>query len=115
MPPRLAFGCLVLTEPYSNSRLFTFVLTDGGTADLFWGFMIVGAGQTLVYASIAEAASMQVTPSPGVRIRVLTSLFRSPTAGGQYHWVSEFAPPKIQKMLSYLVGACCPGYVISVS
>lgn len=30
--------------------------------------------------------------------------FRSPTAGGQYHWVSELAPPKIQKLLSYLVG-----------
>lgn len=30
--------------------------------------------------------------------------FRSPTAGGQYHWVSEFAPPKIQKLLSYIVG-----------
>lgn len=40
----------------------------------------------LVYASLAEMASM------------------SPTAGGQYHWVSEFAPPQHQKMLSYLVG-----------
>ncbi len=40
------------------SRLFSFVLTDGGTADLFWGFIVVGFGQTLVYASLAEAASM---------------------------------------------------------
>lgn len=51
------------------------------------------------------------------------SHFRSPTAGGQYHFkffsrepdqtrqgandivgVSEFAPPKVQKLLSYLVG-----------
>lgn len=29
---------------------------------------------------------------------------RSPTAGGQYHWVSEFAPPGMQKILSYLTG-----------
>jgi amino acid transporter len=29
---------------------------------------------------------------------------RCPTAGGQYHWVSEFAPPRIQKFLSYMVG-----------
>lgn len=29
---------------------------------------------------------------------------RSPTAGGQYHWVSEFAPPKYQKVLSYYSG-----------
>lgn len=26
------------------------------------------------------------------------------TAGGQYHWVSEFAPPSIQKPLSFFVG-----------
>ena len=30
--------------------------------------------------------------------------FRPPTAGGQYHWVSEFAPESLQKGLSYLVG-----------
>jgi choline transport protein len=29
---------------------------------------------------------------------------RAPTAGGQYHWVSEFAPRTIQKPLSYIVG-----------
>lgn len=34
---------------------------------------------------------------------ILTSS-RAPTAGGQYHWVSEFAPPNCQKFLSYLVG-----------
>ncbi|KUJ13159.1 amino acid transporter-like protein [Mollisia scopiformis] len=69
--------------------LFTFVLTDGGTGDLFWGFIAAGIGMSLVYASIAEMASM------------------CPTSGGQYHWVSEFAPPKIQKFLSYIVGWLC--------
>lgn len=63
-----------------------FVLVDGGTGLLFWGFIAVAGVQTLVYASIAEMASM------------------SPTAGGQYHWVSEFAPPRMQKMLSYFSG-----------
>lgn len=29
---------------------------------------------------------------------------RAPTAGGQYHWVSEFAPRKYQKILSYTSG-----------
>lgn len=29
---------------------------------------------------------------------------RAPTSGGQYHWVSEFAPKRLQKFLSYLVG-----------
>jgi choline transport protein len=29
---------------------------------------------------------------------------RAPTAGGQYHWVSEFAPRSSQRFLSYVVG-----------
>jgi hypothetical protein len=29
---------------------------------------------------------------------------RAPTSGGQYHWVSEFAPPSLQKFLSYVTG-----------
>jgi hypothetical protein len=29
---------------------------------------------------------------------------RAPIAGGQYHWVSELAPRKRQKFLSYVVG-----------
>jgi choline transport protein len=39
-----------------------------------------------VVASMAEMASM------------------SPSAGGQYQWVSEFAPPSMQKILSYISG-----------
>lgn len=31
----------------------------------------------------------------------------APTSGGQYHWVSEFAPAKAQKILSYIVGWLC--------
>jgi choline transport protein len=27
----------------------------------------------------------------------------APTSGGQYHWVSEFAPPGGQKLLSYII------------
>ncbi|RMZ77239.1 hypothetical protein DV738_g4527, partial [Chaetothyriales sp. CBS 135597] len=64
----------------------TFILIDGGTPLLFWGMIACGIGQTFVYASIAEMASM------------------SPTAGGQYHWVSEFAPPRYQQILSYISG-----------
>lgn len=29
---------------------------------------------------------------------------RAPTSGGQYHWVSEFAPPAYQQFFSYVVG-----------
>ena len=42
-----------------------------------------------VYLSVAEMASM------------------SPTAAGQYSWVSEFGPPRYQRMLSYLTGWLC--------
>ncbi|CAG5153046.1 uncharacterized protein ALTATR162_LOCUS3013 [Alternaria atra] len=31
----------------------------------------------------------------------------APTSGGQYHWVSEFAPPEHQRFLSYVVGWLC--------
>ena len=31
----------------------------------------------------------------------------APTAGGQYHWVSEFAPKSAQQFLSYVTGWVC--------
>ncbi|KAJ9645999.1 hypothetical protein H2199_003042 [Coniosporium tulheliwenetii] len=61
-------------------------LTNGGTAGLFWGYLVVATGFFLVYLSVAEMASM------------------APTSGGQYHWVSEFAPRSCQRYLSYLTG-----------
>jgi hypothetical protein len=39
-------------------RVFSFVLYDGGAALLFWGFIAIGLGMMLVYASLAEMASM---------------------------------------------------------
>ncbi|KAL8789180.1 MAG: hypothetical protein Q9213_001287 [Squamulea squamosa] len=63
-----------------------FALTDGGTGGLFWGFTVTVIASIFIYLSVAEMASM------------------SPTAGGQYHWVSEFAPAFCQKYLSFLSG-----------
>src|SRR5882757_4422207 len=34
----------------------------------------------------------------------LHKFHRAPISGGQYHWVSEFAPPQYQKSLSYMTG-----------
>ena len=61
-------------------------LTDGGRAGLVWNVLwnIVGFGP--IYLSMAEMASM------------------APTAGAQYHWVSEFAPESCQRVLSYISG-----------
>ena len=55
--------------------------------------------------SMAEMASMAPT-SGGTRLCKLfpATLTSSP---GQYHWVSEFAPARLQKQLSYSVGWLC--------
>lgn len=39
-------------------RDILFISTDGGTADLFWGYLVVLIGLGLTYASLAEMASM---------------------------------------------------------
>lgn len=53
---------------------------------MFWSYVWVITGQFFIVLSLAEMSSM------------------APTAGGQYHWVSEFAPPSMQKILSYTSG-----------
>ncbi|KAF7136743.1 hypothetical protein CNMCM5793_006212 [Aspergillus hiratsukae] len=85
----LGFGCTLISTWEVILTLLSSALTDGGTAGLIWGFLIVTAGFALVFASIAEMASM------------------APTSGGQYHWVSEFAPRRGQKFLSYITGWLC--------
>lgn len=57
-----------------------------GFGGFFWTFVGCMACYGAVVASLAEMCSM------------------SPTAGGQYHWVSEFAPPRAQRALSYAAG-----------
>ncbi|KAI4091396.1 MAG: hypothetical protein L6R37_007746 [Teloschistes peruensis] len=49
-----------LVWPMSNidRRDTLFVTIDGGTADLFWGYIVVFMGTSLTYASLAEMASM---------------------------------------------------------
>lgn len=61
-------------------------LTNGGFAGLFWVFIGTVICYSTIVASLAEMESM------------------APTSGGQYHWVSEFAPAKYQKFLSYSAG-----------
>ncbi|KAK5125220.1 hypothetical protein LTR85_000896 [Meristemomyces frigidus] len=82
----LGFASTVMVAWEILPIISVFALEDGGTPIVFWGLLIGTIGMTFVYASLAEMASM------------------CPTAGGQYHWVSEFAPPRFQKGLSYSVG-----------
>ncbi|KAF2083729.1 putative amino acid transporter [Saccharata proteae CBS 121410] len=82
----IAFTCTV-TAPWEFSLITAETgLLAGGPAGLFWSLVWSYIGQTFVVLSMAEMASM------------------APTAGGQYHWVSELAPLKHQKWMSYFTG-----------
>ncbi|KAI1971601.1 hypothetical protein LOZ51_006761 [Ophidiomyces ophidiicola] len=85
----LGFGSTLIATWEVILTLLGFGLLNGGTAGLVWGFLVIFFGATMVFASLAEMASM------------------APTAGGQYHWVSEFAPRSWQKYLSYITGWIC--------
>ncbi|KAJ6092078.1 hypothetical protein N7467_004047 [Penicillium canescens] len=91
----VGFGCTLIATWEVILTLLAQGLTDGGTAGLIWGFLIVAAGFLLVFLSLAEMASM------------------APTSGGQYHWVSEFAPPSCQKFLSYITGKFSPPHLLN--
>jgi choline transport protein len=64
-------------------------LTNGGTAGYIYAFLTAWVGFMFINTSLAEMGSM------------------APTVGGQYHWISEFAPRKHQKIMSYLMGWMC--------
>ncbi|EON68624.1 hypothetical protein W97_07882 [Coniosporium apollinis CBS 100218] len=61
-------------------------LINGGLGGFVWTFLITTICFQAVVASMADMASM------------------APTTGGQYHWVSEFAPKSKQRFLSYMAG-----------
>lgn len=82
----LGFACTLMSTWEIALMTCLYALLNGGKAGLVWGYLIVWIGYMLVFASIAEMASM------------------APTSGGQYHWVSEFAPPRHQKFFSYIIG-----------
>ncbi|CAK7200079.1 hypothetical protein SEUCBS139899_002767 [Sporothrix eucalyptigena] len=82
----LGFACTLMSTWEIALMTSAFGLINGGKAGLVWGYLVVWIGYMLVFASIAEMASM------------------APTSGGQYHWVSEFAPPRAQKFFSYTIG-----------
>lgn len=63
-----------------------FALYNGGTAGFIWMHLVAWSGFICINVSMAEMASM------------------APTSGGQYHWVSEFAPYNLQKFLSFIIG-----------
>ncbi|KAL9630598.1 MAG: hypothetical protein Q9204_004641 [Flavoplaca sp. TL-2023a] len=78
---------MILQSSWESTLLAAYYgLTNGGTGGVIWVTVGVILGALCMIASIGEMASM------------------APTAGGQYHWVSEFAPKSVEKPLSYIVG-----------
>ncbi|KAK4623687.1 hypothetical protein CLAFUW4_05712 [Fulvia fulva] len=82
----LSFTCVIMGTWEFLLTANTQGLVAGGLAGLFWSYLWTLVGFGLIIASMAEMASM------------------APTSGGQYHWVSEFAPSSCQKFLSYTTG-----------
>ena len=82
----LGFTCTILVTWEGSLILFTTGLTNGGSAGLVYGYLLVWIGTIAVFTTMAELASM------------------APTAGGQYHWVWMLAPPWCRRFLSYIMG-----------
>ncbi|KAH8891778.1 amino acid permease [Thozetella sp. PMI_491] len=82
----LGFACTLMSTWEIALMTSGYSLMNGGTAGMIWGYLIVWIGYMMVFATIAEIASL------------------APTSGGQYHWVSEFAPEGSQRFVSYIVG-----------
>ncbi|KAL8725582.1 MAG: hypothetical protein Q9181_006364 [Wetmoreana brouardii] len=85
----LGFSMVLMYSWEAELATATFALTNGGTAGAIYIYIFTFFGFGLAIISMAEMASM------------------APTAGGQYHWVSEFATPGAQKFVSYMTGWLC--------
>lgn len=62
----LGFGCTLIATWEVLLTTISSVLTNGGTAGVIWGYVVVVCGFFFVYLSIAEMTSI------------------APTSGGQY-------------------------------
>ncbi|CAD6586199.1 MAG: hypothetical protein ASARMPRED_002470 [Alectoria sarmentosa] len=82
----LGFTCTILITWEGSLILFTTGLTNGGSAGLVYGYLLVWIGTVAIFTTMAELASM------------------APTAGGQYHWVWMLAPPRCRRFLSFIMG-----------
>lgn len=56
-PPQSFGSAMIVTWEALLSSMGA-IITNGGTAGLFWGYMIVVLGYLLVYLSLAEMSSM---------------------------------------------------------
>ncbi|KAK4546375.1 hypothetical protein LTR36_002052 [Oleoguttula mirabilis] len=87
--PIFGFAAVLMVTWEAVLSAASYALPNGGRPALIWTFVFSMFGFGAAILSMAEMASM------------------APTSGGQYHWVSEFAPKTSQKILSYIIGWFC--------
>lgn len=71
--PMLGFSSIAVISWEIAPVLLGYALIDGGSAAVFWGLVVGAVGFSLVYASLAEVASM--FPTAGGQVSVFISLF----------------------------------------
>jgi hypothetical protein len=54
----VGFACTLIATWEVLLTTLTTIMTNGGTAGVIWGFLVVFVGFSFVYLSIAEMASM---------------------------------------------------------
>lgn len=71
--PMLGFSSIAVISWEIAPILLGYALIDGGPAAVFWGLVIGAIGFSLVYASLAEVASM--FPTAGGQASIQSALF----------------------------------------
>jgi choline transport protein len=84
--PTFGFSAVLMISWEAMLNATSYSIPNGGLPAMIWMYVVSLFGMGAAIVSMAEMASM------------------APTSGGQYHWVSEFAPKKLQKALSYIIG-----------
>jgi hypothetical protein len=84
--PTFGFSAVLMISWEAMLNATSYSIPNGGLPAMIWMYVVSLFGMGAAIVSMAEMASM------------------APTSGGQYHWVSEFAPKKLQKVLSYIIG-----------
>lgn len=82
----IGFSSTVVVAWQNTLTTFGFALFNGGTGGYFWTLIFSMIAMTFVYLTLCELASV------------------FPTAGGQYQWVAECAPPSMRSLLAYCTG-----------
>ncbi|KAK5119365.1 hypothetical protein LTR85_007721 [Meristemomyces frigidus] len=85
----IGFSCTIMITWEGILFVYQYGMYDDGPLGSIIGYLFCWIGYTLVALCLAEMNSMYPTEM---------------AAGGQYHWVSELAPERIRRPLSYITG-----------